>query len=828
MSQSKEPTALVFPSVLEKCCMQLTLLSKEVATAEVTISSYRRKMKKDAIAKKQQAAATPANQKEESATTPSNNTANSNGQVSKVRKSISLHKGGPKQGMVPKPPLLDFPREIFKGEEFDVGTVDDYFTVFSGTGQRSVMEIPDAWLEEERETVVESTRAPTLMSSSVIDGAVVEDGNVDYCYVCQTPGNLFCCDFCPRAFHLECIHKAGHSVPSEGRWECFICTKEKAVTEDDFVDGKDSIDLICASFLDMDGSDQRAFIGLDVLSRIHGMLVKLMMYDFGTVFSSPVDASVVAGYKQIVKHPMDLGTICFKLINKGYAWVDEEDVNMDDIVSSVLEDVELVWHNCFLFNGEGTSIYRMGEVQRRRAQMIQRRSFEHLLSEKVKNRVRTFIQGAEKSRTAALKRSMATGLPRLDDPREKAMRDMKLRGKRKIALDSPKLPSGRSIAVLDTVSGRVVRVYSTSNTAAQAVRTLRKCRYRCEWKCDTITNVTMKLIAEICRKDPKVLLFGYRWVFLEELRAGRVAFSPATDDLIEMRQNHCTFVFQSVEDALSTSDLPASVELGTLRKKLKELPSSGEWTEFYGLYWRRPIRDGYAMAAGTKNDQYDGSPKDQRQSIQIPSSLTPNDSQQMDSNVFNEKSWRNCVVVKLDLVTNRVLVGFEYLPVALKDWMQTTAASPTFPETEARTIENFKRYYLDGDRNVDGIVWRTMKSPEGPFQKSAAMSDEGNNNVADPIDGVSTSFDPVMEPAQAAHRDDQMNNDVSVELMEQSTTSMTASTGFSGMAAISIENPGKRKLYNEGNSDNPIASKGPRLSTAGGSDQNDEPKYADK
>jgi len=71
-------------------------------------------------------------------------------------------------------------------------------------------------------------------------------------------------------------------------------------------------------------------------------------------------------------------------------------------------------------------------------------------------------------------------------------------------------------------------------------------------------------------------------------------------------------------------------------------------------------------------------------------------------------SWRNCTILKKDLVTDRNLVGFEDISFAHEDWMQTIISSPTFPESETRTLESFKKYYLDGDRNVDGIIWETV------------------------------------------------------------------------------------------------------------------------
>lgn len=34
---------------------------------------------------------------------------------------------------------------------------------------------------------------------------MVEDYNMDYCGVCETPGTLICCETCPSAYHIECL-----------------------------------------------------------------------------------------------------------------------------------------------------------------------------------------------------------------------------------------------------------------------------------------------------------------------------------------------------------------------------------------------------------------------------------------------------------------------------------------------------------------------------------------------------------------------------------------------------------------------------------------------
>ena len=110
------------------------------------------------------------------------------------------------------------------------------------------------------------------------------------------------------------------------------------------------------------------------------MLLKLMEYDFGYMFSKPVDCDAVPGYKDLVKHPMDLGTICEKLINGGYCKFLEERNSFDDVITAVLKAIELVWHNCYTFNFDGSAIYRMADVQRRRARAMQDRSFGKLLT----------------------------------------------------------------------------------------------------------------------------------------------------------------------------------------------------------------------------------------------------------------------------------------------------------------------------------------------------------------------------------------------------------------------------------------------------------------
>lgn len=74
-------------------------------------------------------------------------------------------------------------------------------------------------------------------------------------------------------------------------------------------------------------------------------------YNYNFPFLTPVDpvALNIPNYNEIVKNPMDLGTIQTKLANNQYENADQFE-----------HDVRLVFTNCYLFNPEGTDVNMMG------------------------------------------------------------------------------------------------------------------------------------------------------------------------------------------------------------------------------------------------------------------------------------------------------------------------------------------------------------------------------------------------------------------------------------------------------------------------------------
>ncbi|EDK45515.1 conserved hypothetical protein [Lodderomyces elongisporus NRRL YB-4239] len=89
--------------------------------------------------------------------------------------------------------------------------------------------------------------------------------------------------------------------------------------------------------------------------RFCGQTIKELMskkhQNYNFPFLAPVDAVAlnIPNYHDIVKHPMDFGTIQSKLTNNQYESGDDFE-----------KDVKLVFHNCYLFNPEGTDVNMMG------------------------------------------------------------------------------------------------------------------------------------------------------------------------------------------------------------------------------------------------------------------------------------------------------------------------------------------------------------------------------------------------------------------------------------------------------------------------------------
>ncbi|XP_019193459.1 PREDICTED: transcription factor GTE4-like isoform X3 [Ipomoea nil] len=89
-----------------------------------------------------------------------------------------------------------------------------------------------------------------------------------------------------------------------------------------------------------------------VFRRCSALLQKLMKHNYGWVFNKPVDAYALGlhDYHDIIKHPMDLGTIKTRLSQNWYKSPRE-----------FAEDVRLVFRNAMTYNPKGQDVHVMAE-----------------------------------------------------------------------------------------------------------------------------------------------------------------------------------------------------------------------------------------------------------------------------------------------------------------------------------------------------------------------------------------------------------------------------------------------------------------------------------
>ena len=81
-------------------------------------------------------------------------------------------------------------------------------------------------------------------------------------------------------------------------------------------------------------------------------------------FLKPVDVkySKCPDYFEIIKHPMDLGTIQKKFPGKGKQALRPSDPNTYSTPSEFRDDMRLVWSNCRTYNPPHVPVRNMGEA----------------------------------------------------------------------------------------------------------------------------------------------------------------------------------------------------------------------------------------------------------------------------------------------------------------------------------------------------------------------------------------------------------------------------------------------------------------------------------
>ncbi|KAH0476718.1 MAG: hypothetical protein KVP17_002901 [Porospora cf. gigantea B] len=91
------------------------------------------------------------------------------------------------------------------------------------------------------------------------------------------------------------------------------------------------------------------------MNELLGLIRSLKQNEDAWPFLAPVDwkAMELLDYPTVINHPMDLSTV-------------EKNVKAGDYSTSaeVLEDIDQIWSNCVLYNGEGSDYAKMAENMR--------------------------------------------------------------------------------------------------------------------------------------------------------------------------------------------------------------------------------------------------------------------------------------------------------------------------------------------------------------------------------------------------------------------------------------------------------------------------------
>nr|XP_018670239.1 zinc finger protein isoform X1 [Ciona intestinalis] len=250
------------------------------------------------------------------------------------------------------PPLLDF-SELIKQEAIEE---DEDMKYFDDKHETSVEEMVMSLAQEQQKEIPKTLTTPTTSPNTKAKMGETShfsewnnftennmrkyDPNEDWCGVCNNGGDLLCCDSCPKVFHVHC-HVPEILAAPPGIWQCMLCR-----------------DLDAAVEMEMGPGKRKRVMGLQgkPLKLCERILLELFCHSKSSPFHFPVKNSVPNYYK-LIKEPMDFLKIKKKLQPgnfQHYAGCEK-----------FLSDVYLVFTNCYLFNGEDTSLGRAAkEVQK--------------------------------------------------------------------------------------------------------------------------------------------------------------------------------------------------------------------------------------------------------------------------------------------------------------------------------------------------------------------------------------------------------------------------------------------------------------------------------
>ncbi|XP_066531520.1 nuclear body protein SP140-like protein [Hoplias malabaricus] len=160
-----------------------------------------------------------------------------------------------------------------------------------------------------------------------------DQDNDDLCFICNTEGDLVCCDECPRAFHHQC-----HLPPIKAEilgetWVCGFCLLKKY-----------------QSWRHTDLMREEVLTSPISQFTLHCEYLLMCLYkeDEEHVFKED-PRKTVSGYNRVISKPMWLDIVKENLLKQKYRTLDE-----------FVSDVRLIFQNCLSFNRDNQVFYSLG------------------------------------------------------------------------------------------------------------------------------------------------------------------------------------------------------------------------------------------------------------------------------------------------------------------------------------------------------------------------------------------------------------------------------------------------------------------------------------
>lgn len=378
----------------------------------------------------------------------------------------------------------EFPRELYEGKDTDPSEPGDDERFFVPVG-----------------TVIPTDPAPAQQYQDIIPVPMTVAGNIDYCIVCEETeggdlGELTCCPKCPRSYHGECLKKDRGENEEEKR--CHRCKIDRHLSPEEAAGEAPQLPDIKVAYGDkIDPFDKK------LLELIVEIIEKLKVYDFGGIFSFPVNADEVPGYLNVIKGtwlgtPMDYGTVASKIVGGQYPYADvrfKEDMSAsEEIILHAICDIEQVHHNCMLFNLKGSSFYRFGQLHSVKWKTFYKKHIAERLSDKVKLNLEEFRNKCKKEQEVQIRIIVGT---------------------------KPSNKASNAVGFYDPDTKKVVKQYASKAGLARAVAELHAAGYDCEYDIANLNGKT--LVDKLTSEGSTGLLFGYRVISMDRLRSGKFA-----------------------------------------------------------------------------------------------------------------------------------------------------------------------------------------------------------------------------------------------------------------------------------------------------------------